>query len=246
MSRATSYHRPDTVERALALLTAGGNVALAGGTLLNADDDPTPVGMVDLQGLGLTSISVTDALIELGSRVTLHDLRRNGSIPPLVSNAAGAELPSTLRTLATVGGTVATGNPDSILLAALLAHSAEVQVAGPDGTGGAPLSNVLAAGGPCHGRLITAVSLTVGGTTAYEAVGRTPSDTPIVSATARRTDGLTTVALTGVAATPVLVDPADPTAGLEPAADFRGSTDYRLHLASVLTARVLASLDGGS
>ncbi|MDP6481655.1 MAG: FAD binding domain-containing protein [Acidimicrobiales bacterium] len=245
MSRATSYHRPDTVGQALALLAAEGNVALAGGTLLNADDDPTPVGMVDLQGLGLTAISVTGDRIELGAMVTLHDLRHNGNIPPVVSDAARAELPSTLRTIATVGGTVAAGGPDSILLAALLTHSAEVHVAGPDGTGGAPLPNVLAADGPCHGRLITAVSLAAGGTSAYEAVGRTPSDTPIVSATARRTDESTTVALTGVAATPVLVDPADPTSGLEPTADFRGSTDYRLHLASVLTDRVLASLDGG-
>ena len=93
MSRATSYHRPDTVEQALALLTAEGNVALAGGTLLNADDDPTPVGMVDLQGLGLTSISVTGDQIELGAMVTLHDLRYNGSIPPVVGDAARAELP---------------------------------------------------------------------------------------------------------------------------------------------------------
>ena len=61
-----------------------------------------------------------------------------------------------------------------------------------------------------------------------------------------RDDGVTTVALTGVASTPVLIDPGDPTSGLEPLGDFRGSADYRLHLASVLTDRILASLKDAS
>ncbi|MBC8194795.1 MAG: FAD binding domain-containing protein [Acidimicrobiia bacterium] len=246
MPRATSYHRPTTIEGAVTLLAAQDHMALAGGTILNADDDPTPVAMVDLQGLGLTDMESGADRIRLGAMVTLDNLKSDDRVPDSVRDAARAELPSTLRTLATVGGTVAVGDPDSVLLAALLVHAAEVHVAGPDGTGGAPLANVLRSNGPCHGHLITAVSLTTGGTTVCESVGRTPADTPIVSATGRYLDGVTTVALTGVASTPVLIDPGDPTSGLEPLGDFRGSADYRLHLASVLTDRILASLKDAS
>ena len=45
----------------------------------------------------------------------------------------------------------------------------------------------------------------------------------------------------------MLVDPADATAALVAVpSDFRGSVDYRRHLATVLTARVVASLDDAS
>ncbi len=80
-----------------------------------------------------------------------------------------------------------------------------------------------------------------GGETAWAGTGRTPVDTPIVAAYARVHDGETSLALTGVAATPLLVDPAD-VAALAPPADFRGSSEYRRSLAVVLTRRVLDSL----
>ena len=79
--------------------------------------------------------------------------------------------------------------------------------------------------------------------TAVARTGRTPADVPIVAAYGRRTtDGFVAMALTGVAEHPVLVDVFDPTAGLDPAGDFRGSREYRLHLARTLTARVMAEL----
>ena len=43
---------------------------------------------------------------------------------------------------------------------------------------------------------------------------------------------------------PVLVDPADPTAGLSPPGDFRGSPEYRLGLVEVLVGRVREELGG--
>jgi CO/xanthine dehydrogenase FAD-binding subunit len=49
------------------------------------------------------------------------------------------------------------------------------------------------------------------------------------------------LALFGVAATPVLADPGDPTRVLQPSADLEASTEFRLHLVRVLTERVFAA-----
>ena len=51
-------------------------------------------------------------------------------------------------------------------------------------------------------------------------------------------DGL---ALFGVAATPVIADPKDPTRGLQPSSDLEASSDFRLHLVRVLTERVFGA-----
>ncbi len=74
------------------------------------------------------------------------------------------------------------------------------------------------------------------------ATGRTPADVPIVAAVARSGPSSVAVALTGVASVPVLVDPDAPIAELAPSSDFRGSAEYRLELARVLSARALEAV----
>src|SRR6202171_6311234 len=49
------------------------------------------------------------------------------------------------------------------------------------------------------------------------------------------------LALFGVAPTPVLADPRDPAAGLQPSGDLEASPDFRLQLVRVLNERVLAA-----
>jgi CO/xanthine dehydrogenase FAD-binding subunit len=49
------------------------------------------------------------------------------------------------------------------------------------------------------------------------------------------------LALFGVAATPVLADPKDPTRGLQPSGDLEATPEFRLHLVKVLTERVFAA-----
>jgi CO/xanthine dehydrogenase FAD-binding subunit len=49
------------------------------------------------------------------------------------------------------------------------------------------------------------------------------------------------LALFGVAPTPVLADPVDPTRGLRPSGDLEASTEFRLHLVRVLTEKALAA-----
>jgi len=244
--RAIAYHRPDSVEDAVALLNDNSHQPLAGGTVLNGDDDPTPVTMVDLQGCGLNGISGDAGQLRLGAMTTLHDMLNDDRVPTGLADAAQAELPSTLRTLATAGGTVATGDPDSILIAALLVHDARVELVGPSGYEMLPLADLLKAG-VAAGHVITAVEvdLSEGGDCVRQSTARTPSDTPIVSATARNAgDAGVRLALTGMAAYPVLADPLDPTAGLEPISDFRGSADYRRTLAEVLAKRAVNAVGG--
>lgn len=229
---------------ALELLRASGRVALAGGTTLNADREPSDLEAVDLQALGLDAITATgDGRVRVGATATLDALRRCELLPGSLRELARAEQPSTLRTLATVGGLVARASAESLLLAGLLAHAGRVEVAGPGDGGPSECSLAeLAASGLARGSLITAVSVEPSGRTAIARTGRTPADVPIVAAYGRRTEGFVDMALTGVASHPVLVDVFNPTAGLEPAGDFRGGPDYRLHLARTLTARAMEEL----
>ena len=239
MPLVAAYHRPTDLAQALDLLTDRRRVPLAGGTVLNADREPSDLEAVDLQDLGLADALVLDTAdgseLVAGAMVRLEQLRR--IVPDdLLAEAARREVPSTLRTLATLGGTIAVADPESVLLAALLVSDCRVTTA--DGTV-QPLDEILGAGAT---GLVTGIRCAIGGTTRLHATGRTPMDTPIVAAVGRRVGDRVAVALTGVAATPVLVDPTDPTRGLEPPSDFRGSAEYRLRLATVLTARAMEDL----
>ena len=243
----TAYHRPASVDEALELLGSSQRVALAGGTTLNADREPSSLEAVDLQALGLDAIAASDGgRVRIGATATLDSLQRCELLSDSLRDLARAEQPSTLRTLATVGGLLAKASGDSVLLAALLAHETRVELAGPGDAGPSErsLADLLAAGVP-SGSLITAVTVDPSGRTATASTGRTPADVPIVSAYGRHADGTDSrlmLALTGVADHPVLADADDPTAGLDPAGDFRGSRQYRLHLATTLTARVVEEL----
>jgi CO/xanthine dehydrogenase FAD-binding subunit len=238
MPRLVAYHRPNTPGEAASLLHEPGRMALAGGTTVRHEPGGDPVELVDLQALGLGSIGVDDGRCALGAMVRLDQLVDAPDLPELVRWAARTELPSTLRTLATVGGTIGAAEPHSVLLAALLAHESIVRFA--DDTS-RPLAAVLDTGlGAAD--LVVAVELEGSGRSARAATGRTPADTPIVAVLGRRTvDGALRLALTGVARTPVLAD-ADRIDALDPPDDFRGSSAYRRHLAAVLAARVSREL----
>ncbi len=89
--------------------------------------------------------------------------------------------------------------------------------------------------------IIVSVTIQTDGRAAAARTGRTPSDTSIVAAVGRRTGAGVLLALTGMAATPVVVDPHSVNE-LDPPGDFRGSPAYRRHLAATLTARVIGQL----
>ena len=242
MANVSAYLRPATLDDALVCLDRPGAVVVGGGTSVNAAHSLKPVVVVDLQGLHIGGIEhdEEDGLL-IGATATLQQVADDARVPAAIRAAARREEPSTLRTLATVGGLVATADPSSELLATLLVHDGEVRLAGRDGAHSLELAALLADSKPLAGRIITAVRVGSGGVTSVARTARTRTDRAIVAAVARRTaDGKRRLALTGVAVTPVLVAPAEDAANdLDPPGDFRGSAEYRRALAAVLAGRAL-------
>ena len=234
------YHRPTSLDEAVALAARPNTVVLGGGTVVNAEPGEAEA-VVDLQGLELGTLTPGGDELTVGSMVTVQELADHPQTPAILRSLAERELPSALRGAATIGGTIAVAEPSSEFLTALLAHGASLDVVSSTGTGASDMPGFW---GRSESAIITAVRVPTSGRTATDRTARTPRDQPIVCAAAHRTErGDVRLALGGVADRPVAVEPGA-VAGLEPPADFRGSSDYRRHLASVLAGRVLAGVDG--
>ncbi len=244
MATIRAYHRPQSLDEALALMAHSDVDAtiLAGGTVINGLPEEQPIDVIDLQALGLDAIQADGDRLEFGSMARLSDLEASELAPALLRDLARREAPNTLRNAATVGGTVAAADPESELLAGLLAFGATVAVVQSIGSESIPLSELLAEPSRLGLGIITSVTVEVGGDATAERTGRTPADRPIVMAVARRNEaGSVRLAMTGVDSTPVLVE-TEALDRLEPPADFRGSTAYRRELAGVLARRVMTRL----
>lgn len=244
MQTVVGYHRPESLEEALSLLGRGSpeSVVLAGGTSLNASPPNRNVEVVDLQAIGYNQIAADGSLVEIGAMARLADLATHEAIPELLRELARREGPNTLRNAATVGGTIATGHPESELVAGFLVYEARVNLAAAGGaTSTLTLEELLADRELLQGSIIVSIAIESGGQAAAARTGRTPADTSIVAAVGRRTGSEMRMALTGVAATPILIDPGEG-GEVDPPGDFRGSPAYRRHLAATLTARVIQEL----
>ena len=247
MPQLKAYHRPGSIDDALRLLSRPGvnTTIVAGGTYVVPHLPELVDEVVDLQSIpGLAEISYTGQGITIGAMVRLQTIVDEAQSPALLREAARREGPNTLRQAATIGGVVAGADPESELLAALLVFEAEVQLQTTHGPRQIPLDDFLRdVSAALAGGLITAVSLKTTGKTASERVARTPADKPIVAALARLgDDGQLRLALCGVAKTPVLVEPENVKAAINPPGDFRGSCEYRRQMAATLTKRVVSQL----
>lgn len=267
MPRINEYFRPQTLDDALALLRRDqATVPLAGGTKLIPSRVPDAQAVVDLQALGLNELSVEGFHVHIGAMVPLQRLAESPSVGELLAESAQLEGPLTYRNAATLGGIIATGDPLSHLLIALLALDTEVHLRLPD-PATVSLDRILDAphkyldGGLITG--ITALSANGAPGTATARVARTPRDKPIVAVAVRVTRdgdlcGGVRIALAGVADRSIcaygvedrlkgqpfdkgLVDVAVGTLveHLNPSSDFRGSSEYRREMAAILTRRTL-------
>ncbi|NWG34576.1 MAG: FAD binding domain-containing protein [Chloroflexi bacterium] len=256
----TTYHRPQTLEEALTLLSRPNTVPLGGGTLLS-HPSPDPISVVDLQALGLNAIKKQGNNLELGATVTLQQLLESEYCPPALKTAIKLEAPLNLRNSATVAGTLAACNGRSTFACALLAFDAKLTVEGGrltvDGEGGTSngqRSTVYGLGDflPLRPRgLITQITIPLNAQSAFEYVARTPSDKPIVCAALTQwNSGRARLAVGGWGKSPTLAMDGTEAEGLEPAArnacheatDEGGSAEYRMDVAATLAKRCLENL----
>jgi CO/xanthine dehydrogenase FAD-binding subunit len=246
MSPLKGYHRPTNVDEALQLLSRSGiNTAIvAGGTYITAHMPKMVDEVVDLQAAGLTKITYTGQGVVLDAMVRLQTIVDDGRAPALLREAARCEGPNTLRNAATVGGVVNGPTPESEFLAALLIYDAQVQIQSINGSKSISLTNFLRdVPSAVNGGLVTAVSLNFLGRTASARVARTPADKAIAAALARLgDDGKIRLALCGVDNVPVLVNPDNVKAAINPPNNFRGSREYRRQMAATLAQRVVSEL----
>ncbi len=242
MHHIKAYHRPETVQEALQLLSRSGvrTTPLAGGISVVAGLDVEFDEVVDLQSVGLDQIIVGQETITIGSMVRIQQIVEHPDMPPLVKEAAHREGPNTFRNIGSLGGVVVGADWESELFAALLVHQAQVSLQTLEDQWQVPLSTVRP---ESVGKgLLTKIVIQRGGRTAFERVARTPADKPIVAVAGRKDKtGVILLAICGVAGRPVLTS-EDQIRQLNPPADFRGSSDYRRQMALTLSRRVLDQL----
>ena len=136
------YHRPATLDEAIALLAAHPDEAkvLAGGASLVPLMKfrlAEPAHLIDIGGIpGLDGIDVTDGALVLGALVREADLGRSAAARrlPILADAAEVIADPLVRNVGTVGGNVAHGDPANDHPAVMLALDACYVVRGPGGT----------------------------------------------------------------------------------------------------------------
>lgn len=247
----TAYHRPKTLDEALALLTQPNTLPLGGGTLLS---QPTtdPVSVVDLQRLGLDSLHVKGNDLEIGATCTLQSLLESEHCPETLKIAIKLEAPINIRNSATVAGTLVSSDGRSTFATMLLAMDAKIDHRPLSADQGQPstvhgLSDLLLT----HSKgLITSISIPLNTKLAFEFVSRTPADKPIVcAALAQWNSGRTRLTLGGYGKSPMLAMDGTEADGIEIAAsnayheanDEWASAEYRMDVAATLSKRCLNS-----
>ena len=272
--------RPDAIGDAVALVQSNPHAAyLGGGAWIVAQGDPSLQMVVDLQDLGIGAIETrlleqSSAMeVSIGAMATLQTLIDHpdtGSLADgLLARAAGYVQSRTLREQGTVGGALMTAGFEDPLTTALLVLDTEIYYADPVLHKAPFMSFVAYRDRLIHSRvLLTEVRVrqpSGRSAAAFEVVGRSPKDKPIVCAAAylEVSEGLPSavrLAVGGAHTQPVRLHKtehilrgqlltgdridnalAPSLADLAPPADFRGSADYRLSMAQVLARRAVSA-----
>lgn len=194
MQNLREYHRPETLEDALRLLSrdTARVIPLAGGTELVAVPPPDIDAVVDLNDLALDDISVEGDELVLGGLVRLTTLVESEEVRAFagsaLTDAARVAATSLLRNQGTLAGTLLTRLARSELPPVLLVLDAEVTLQHADGAEVMPLV-MLYDDLERHtgGRIITDVRVPAppaGARIHRQRVARTPADQPILAVTA--------------------------------------------------------------
>lgn len=243
----STYHRPETLDEALTLLTQPNTVPLGGGTLLSKATADS-VAVVDLQRLGLDSLRVNGNDLTIGATCTLQSLLESDSCPAALKTALKLEAPLNIRNTATVAGTLVASDGRSTFATMLLAMDAKIELMVNRQSSIVNCGEFLLT----HpSGLITSITIPINTKTAFEFVSKTPADKPIVGAAiAQWNSGRTRLTLSGYGKTPLLAMDGTEADGIQEAArnayheavDEWASAEYRMDVAAVLAKRALESM----
>ena len=247
----TNYHRPQTLDEALTLLTLPNTLPLGGGTLLSKPEADS-VQVVDLQGLGLNSLTKNGNNLELGATLTLQALLESEHCPTALKSALKLEAPLNIRNSATIAGTLVACDGRSTFASVLLAMDAKVSVSSKQKAEETiNIGDLLPLREQVRGKLITKIVIPLNTKLAFESVAKTPADKPIVcAALAQWNSGRTRLVLGGYGKSPMLAMDGTEAEGVEAAArntyheatDEWASAEYRIDIAATLAKRCLENL----
>lgn len=244
----STYHRPQTLDEALTLLTQPNTIPLGGGTLLSKPTTDS-VAVVDLQRLGLDSLRVNGNELVIGATCTLQSLLEADNCPPALKVAIKLEAPLNIRNTATIAGTLVTSDGRSPFATMLLATDAKIELIVNR------QSKIVNIGEFFLTRpsgLITSITIPLNIKTAFEFVSKTPADKPLIcAAVAQWNSGRTRLTLGGYSKTPLLAMDGTEADGIQEAAanayheaeDEWASAEYRMDVAAVLAKRALENLN---
>ncbi|MFQ5775107.1 MAG: FAD binding domain-containing protein [Kiloniellaceae bacterium] len=272
------YHRPRSLDEAVSLLAQFGEEGrvLAGGHSLIPMMKlrlAQPAHLIDLQGVPeLRGIAQVGEAIHIGAMTTQAEILASEALAevcPILREAAAQIADPQVRSLGTIGGNVANGDPGNDMPAVMMCLDAAYALRGPQG------ERIVAARAFYEGTFATALKdgevLTqvriplppAGHGYAYEKLKRKVGDYATAAAAAiLALDGgacrRAAIALTNVAPTPLYAAAAG--AALEgtavdagavdeaaaravaitdPVADLRGPVEFRRHAAGVMTRRAI-------
>ena len=247
----TNYHRPKTLDEALTLLTQPNTLPLGGGTLLSHGSTDS-VQAVDLQLLGLNSLTKSGNNLELGATLTLQALLESEHCPEALKSALKLEAPLNIRNTATVAGTLIACDGRSTFASVLLAMDSKIVISSKQNEEEIiKIGDLLPLREQVRGKLITMIIVPENVKLAFEYVSKTPADKPLVcAAVAQWNSGRTRLALGGYGKSPMLGMDGTEAMGIEAAAqntfheakDEYASAEYRMDVAATLAKRCLEGL----
>ncbi|HAL16913.1 MAG TPA: hypothetical protein DCP32_09220 [Anaerolineaceae bacterium] len=243
-----AYYRPKDLAEALEILsrTDGEYRPLGGGVTLSQMSAQT-ISVVDLQSLGLNSLTQEGQFLQIGATTTLASLANLDYLQPGLKSAIRLEANQNLRQQATVAGTLVSSGGRSTFGAALLALDALLHWL--------PVDQDQALGEwfalrqpPVNALFINRVQIPLNASLAFDTIGRTPDDLPVIcTAVAKWPSGRTRITLGGFGSAPILALDAPELGGAEAAvrdalsraADPWASAEYRQEAGTRLVLRLM-------
>ena len=250
----TEYHRPDSLEELLSLVSRKSprTIVLGGGLYIN-EVIKEPIAVADLQKLGMTAIQKKGKNLQLGAAVTLQNLVDSDHISSALSKSIKHQETYNRRQVATLAGTLVAANGRSAVAGVFLALDAELVISeAKSDIEKVRLGDFL----PVReeklaGRVITEISIPTDVRTSYQYVARSPADLPIVGAAVTQwPSGRTRAVLIGYGDQPVMVlDGPEADGVVESAKDAYSDADdqwagaaYRSDTAGILVKRCLEEI----